>query len=114
MQAEALTAGGVLKILARNNPQNGRGDLAWINSLAGMLDEMLQGYALVQAIDNVDQLSGLPEGTDLYSTDRREIVTKHEKNLWATSDDGVLFPHTEEEVISRFGGLFTVYVPHDE
>ena len=111
MQAEALTAGGVLKILARNNPQNGRGDLAWITSLAGMLDEMLQGYALVQAIDEVDQLSGLPGGTDLYSSDEQCLVTKNIDGEWVTGDDGILFRHTEEEVISRFGGLFTVYVP---
>lgn len=115
MQADALTAGGVLKILAKSTPRTpGDGDLLWVTQLANMLDEMLKGYALVQAIDNADQLSGLPEGTDLYSSDRREIVTKHEKNLWATSDDGVLFAYTEEEVISEFGGLFTVNVPRDE
>lgn len=112
MQAEALTAGGVLRILARSNPQDGRGDLAWINSLAGMLDEMLQGYALVQAIDNVDQLSGLPAGTDLYSSDRQCLVTKHVDGVWVTGE-GALQSHSEEEVIDEFGGLFTVFVPQD-
>ena len=114
MQPDALTAGGVLKILARSNPQDGRGDLAWIESLAGMLDDMLQGYALVQAIDNADQLSGLPGGTDLYSSDEQCLISKNIDGEWITGDDGILFRHTEDEVIDEFGGLLAVYVPQDE
>lgn len=108
---DAMTAGTVLKILAQNNPQNGRGDLLWVSTLAGMLDEMLQGYALVQAIDTADQLSGLPNGTDLYSSDEQCLISKNIDGEWITGDDGILFRHTEDEVIDEFGGLFTVHVP---
>lgn len=112
---EAMTAGAVLKILARSNPQGGRGDLAWIGSLAGMLDEMLQGYALVQAIDNADQLSGLPAGTELYSSDKRCLLVKEARTgAWSSSNEGYANPYIEEQVIEKFGGLFTVNVPQPE
>lgn len=115
MNGEALTAGGVLKILARSTPRDpGDGDLLWVTQLANMLDEMLKGYALVQAIDNADQLSGLPNGTDLYSSDEQCLISKNIDGEWITGDDGILFRHTEDEVIDGFGGLFTVNVPRDE
>lgn len=107
----ALTAGAVLKILARGNPQGGAGDLTWAYMLADMLDEMLQGYALVQAIDDVEQLSGLPPETEMYSGDRRCILYKDRRGDWSSSDEDYMRSYTEEEVIEGFGGLFTVHVP---
>lgn len=113
MQGEAMTAGAVLKILARSNPQDGRGDLAWITTLAGMLDDMLQGYALVQAIDNVDQLSGLPGGTEVYSSDERTVLIKSGNGYWLAPGHGALTEVEPQDVLSWYGGLFTVHVPQD-
>ena len=111
MNGEALTAGGVLKILARSTPRNpGDGDLLWVTQLANMLDEMLKGYALVQAVDDVEILKALPVGTRLFSSDTKAVLLHTEQDWWVEvgSDAWEMRP---EKVLEEYGNLFTIDVP---
>ena len=112
MTGKPQTAGDVLKILAVMNPQDGRGDLRWIHELAGTLDQMLEGYALVQTVDSVEVLDMLPVGTDVYSADEQCLLTKTKWGAWYSQSD--LWDYGVEAVIEQFGGLFTVHVPQTD
>ena len=110
MNGEALTAGGVLKILARSTPRTpGDGDLLWATQLANMLDEMLKGYALVQAIDDVEILKALPVGTRLFSSDTKAVLLHVERDQWR--EWGRAVSVSPERVLEEHANLFTIDVP---
>lgn len=111
MNGEALTAGGVLKILARSTPRDpGDGDLLWATQLADMLDEMLKGYALVQAVDDIEILKALPVGSRLFSSDTKSVLFRKDQDWWieVAGDVGDMRP---EKVLEEYGNLFTIDVP---
>lgn len=110
MNGEALTAGGVLKILARSTPRTpGDGDLLWVTQLANMLDEMLKGYALVQAVDDIEILKALPVQTRLFSSDAKVLLYMAREGRWYDEETGL--EYSPEDIMRLYGNLFTVDVP---